>query len=179
MKVFSLRFGSADRYWCLHYPEDAGPEITINLGMRSLRDDWVPLKFDVNRARKRKASDFPSLGNDVIVMTERSYRLYASLLRGHPGLEVLTGKSDIGDLYIVNVFEDVDCLDRARSTYSVDEYGDYSFTKYVFKADALAGRALFKFLEGGPFVFVTDRFLSIASENNLVGLKPGPVLWEH
>jgi len=178
--VYKFKTGSPDGYWCAYLPDEE-PRIAFRLGRESLSNVWRPWHLDLEKSGGRRYSDFPSLTSGVITMSAKALNCYRSMLSDLPKTEILQCTSDDGDLYIINILNVIaGCFDRDRSVYTPRRGGDGFIRvaeKYEFHSDKLGGQHIFKFPEAMSAIFVSDEFVSIARDNDLLGLDLGDPIW--
>jgi hypothetical protein len=128
---------------------------------------WKP--GDVRRG------EFPCIGGTVPVFTERAVNALLPLIEDN--VEVLPLACEEDKLYIINVIDVVDCLDKERSKLKrFSSGGVMRVEHYVFIKEAIRGKHMFKIPELHVAVYVSDAFKSAVEENCLEGLlwKPLP-----
>lgn len=121
-----------------------------------------------------KRGDFPCIGGAVPVFTERAVKTLRPLIGD--SVEILPLVCDEDDLYIINVIDVVDCLDRERSKLKFFSSGAVMRVEhYVFVEEALRGKHIFKIPERPVAVFVSDAFKFVVEGEGLEGLRWKPL----
>ena len=179
MKIFQYNGSDADKYWCPYIPEGQS-HISLYLGYKSLLKEWKPWKLNINKSNYRQYTDFPNLIPGSITISQKAYLALSSILDNHPNLEILPCESEDGPFYLLNIWNEVDCFDRVNSIYTPDN-GNPDFIgtikSYSLHAQEIQQNHIFRIPEAMSAIFVSDLFVKLVHENNLIGLDLVDPIW--
>jgi hypothetical protein len=137
---------------------------------------WNPISVTV--PRRLAVSDFPTLieYGAIPVLSNRAWIALRPLL--DPVVEALPLVHPTGEYVLLNVLEQLDCLDETNSKLvRNDVSGRVSRVfAYAFKQDLIGGKRIFKTpLKSGAELFVNEEFRTYVESNTLKGLKFKPL----
>ncbi len=138
---------------------------------RSISESWTPVAVEFDT--RGKASDFPCLNLSTPVFTARAWAALAPLLKGHA--EALPLICDEVELYAINLFDELDCLDFDKSEYKWEQWPTGPACRvrhYVLRPEAIAGHPMYRIKDvfAGP-VCVSQEFADVSNAAGLVGVK--------
>jgi len=147
---------------------------------QSLIDDWKII--NVQKASPLKESDILMLKATNLVVKERVKDILSKYLDDTIEFLKLENKSDNDYYYLVNVLNEVNCINYEKSEfekYEEDGQIHYDFDKYVFYSEQLEKQYLFRIPENPSWVLYTDLFKSLCEKYDIVGLDNRDffVLW--
>ncbi len=119
--------------------------------------------------------DFPSLFGTEPIFTERARQILGPWIE--KAVEFIPLHCGEETLYMVNVVDVVDCLDRKLSTIKWISGGAiYKVDHYVIKDKLLGGKHMFKIPKLWASIYVSDEFKKVVEDSGLKGLiwKPLP-----
>jgi hypothetical protein len=129
---------------------------------------WTPSRGDLPRG------NFPYLAA-VPVFSERAVNELFPLIE--QSVQILPLACDEDSLYIINVIDIVDCLDKTRSKLKrFSQGGVMRIEHHVFREEAICDKHFFKIPELSVPVYVSDTFKAVVEDKGLKGLlwKPLP-----
>jgi hypothetical protein len=129
---------------------------------------WTPPKRNLPRG------DFPYLAA-VPVFSERAVNELLPLIE--QSVQVLSLACDEDNLYIINVIDVVDCLDKTLSKLKhFSQGGVMRIEHHVFREEAIHDKHFFKIPELSVPVYTSDTFKAVVEDKGLKGLlwKPLP-----
>jgi hypothetical protein len=144
----------------------------------AVRDRWKPIpvrRVAPSRGKKAAPSDFPWLGSHVLVMRRRAVDAIQEIISADG--ELLQLATDDGvELFAFNS-RIVDALDKERSELERFPGSDRVMLvrRYVFHAELVGGRVIFRIPEEGNPTFVNSRFVEAVAGAGLKGLAFRPV----
>ncbi len=141
-----------------------------SLGTKRNTSEWIPLKIQIHRNKRRKICDYP--GFVVPVFSEKAVDVIRDFLISKADILPL----DCGDerYFLINVYNKVDCIDYDQAQYTKFDSGRVrEFKKYAFKQEMLINEHIFKIPEiiGKSMVFVSDEFRNRVINNDLIGFN--------
>lgn len=132
--------------------------------------NWIPLNVKYTDYRKKPHSDFPSLTGTVPIFSERALQILFPLIE--KDVEVLELNTPVQKLYLINVINKIDCLDREKSELFFFSNGAIKNIKNItFKEEKIGNSHIFKMPEWRVRTYVSDVFKETVIKNNLVGIK--------
>jgi hypothetical protein len=151
--------------------------ISMHTHQERVAKRWKPLPVTILKPRLL-VSDFPTLieFGALPVLSTRAWNALRGLLA--PGVEALPLVHPSGDYVLINVLEQLDCLDETRSTLvRNDVSGRVSCVyAYAFKQDLIGGKRIFKTPpKSGAELFVNEEVRHCVESNELKGLKFKPL----
>jgi hypothetical protein len=158
--------------WIVPANEDDFELLTTLNGTRH-KGGWTPLPMQLvttnDRGAPRKLSDFPWLGADVPVLSDRARAVVEPLVERDA--EFLSVACEGRSLWLLNVCTIVDALDMERSKVELFESGRImDIEKHVFFAERLQGVDAFKLANDrrGP-IYLSGRVVGAIHAAQLVG----------
>lgn len=133
-------------------------------------DNWKPIFFGVVN-RKQKLGDLGSLvRDDVIIMNQRAVDLLRPLIQG--SVELLPYETEVGIYNLVNVLDEGDYLDRTKTDCNriLSNGLCAGINKFVFNADAIRGKHIFRIPDKPTTRFVSDEFIETCRLHKLEGI---------
>lgn len=145
---------------------------------KSAQDIWKPLIL--LKGEPKKATHFFEVnGSGVIAMGSYGNLIFENGLGEN--VELLPLETDGGPFNVLNIIGYLDCLDKEKSKYTLEDNGLISDYHYLrFKKELLEGIYLFKIPELPYTTFVTRNFEKIYSNHVGKGLDLGNenIIWE-
>lgn len=159
-----------DVEWAM--PEDDGDfEVLRSLGGRCDKDTWSPICMYLDREEGQlRKSDFPWLGEHVLVMRQRSVGALHGFLEQYG--EVLPLECDETPLYLFNTSTVIDALDLGRSEVARIPGGKIiDIRSHVFHPDVVAGMHIFKIPQLlHSFMYLSQEFVDRVTDADLQGV---------
>ena len=138
---------------------------------RSVAKDWEPLQLQAN-SMKGHYGDFPSLENHAPVFSARAWEVLCPLIES--SVEVLPVICSAGTYVLINVLDQVDCLDLGKTQLVINPVsGNVTAVRgHAFQKERLEGKHIFKTAQtAGLEVLVSDKFKEAVEANDLKGLQ--------
>jgi hypothetical protein len=177
MAIYAIK-AEPDNYDSLLLKDANDWERTIQLNGKPLGSAWKPLfcKRDPAHepANRGKPVDITSLNGLALVFSKRALDTLAPLVGS--SIEALPLELDcpLGEFYVINVLELVDCLDESRAEIERFPKGGkiMAVDKYAFKPGCTDGKHIFKLagFEMGD-VLVSEEFKRLVQGRKLVGTR--------
>ena len=144
---------------------------------RSHEKGWIPLAVEyipMRRGEKRKGfANFTDINVSSIrpVMDVQAIKALNDLMLG--SVEILPLDFLEKDFYLINVTEDLNCIDLDKSEYTTFSSGKIShFTKYVFYENVLENKHIYRITSDYTRVpYVSDEFRQRVIDNGLTGFR--------
>ena len=136
-----------------------------------LKNSWKP--FEPEEYNVGKDGDFPGLYGSVPVFSQRAWDMLGKYLIND--VEALPIINERRSLYAINVLKTIDCLDKENSELSINSVANLVSDIYTYKFNAFDSNSvfIFKIPEVRDLkVYVTDNFIELMNEFELVGAKP-------
>ncbi|UOQ74802.1 imm11 family protein [Hymenobacter cellulosilyticus] len=133
-------------------------------------DNWQPTLFGIIAPRV-KVGDLGTLaGSERIVFSQRAVDALRPLLG--TSVELLPYPTEIGTYYLVNVLDVGDYLDKNRTKCReiLPNGLCAGISKFVFQADLLRGKHIFRIPDSPVFRYVSDEFIAACRKHNLTGI---------
>ena len=128
---------------------------------------WTPPKGNLPRG------DFPYLAA-VPVFSDRAMNELLPLIE--QSVQVLPLACEEDNLYIINVVDVVDCLDKVQSKLKrFSQGGVMRIEHHVFREEAIRDKHIFKIPELSVPVYVSDTFKAAVEDKGLEGLLWKPL----
>jgi hypothetical protein len=131
---------------------------------------WSPTFFSVVDPRK-KLPDLGALtGDDQMVFSQRAVDALSPLLG--ESVELLPYSTEVGTYYLINVLDVGHYLDRERTHCReiVPDGRCAGIIKYVFNADLIQGKHIFRIPDKLTARFLSEEFISTCRKHNLTGI---------
>jgi hypothetical protein len=150
--------------------------IAMHTRQERVAQRWKPIS--VMAPRPLTVGDFPSLVEFAVipVFSKRAWDALRPLLE--PAVEALPLVHPSGEYVLINVLEQLDCLDETRSTLTRNEVSGRvnRVYAYAFRQDLIEGKRIFKTpLKSAAELFVDEEFRHCVESNELKGLKFKPL----
>lgn len=171
MYVYEFRPDSNNHDTLVTSEYDDQDYVNETLKCRPMTSIWKPIRveFDTRKA----SSDFPCLTLDTPVFSVRAWKALESLLAGHA--EALPLVCDDAELYLINLFDELDCVDYDKSDYRWDMWTNGPAPRvfhYVLRPEVVAGYDMFRIKEAfAAPVCISQRFVDEVKKAGLVGLR--------
>jgi hypothetical protein len=133
-------------------------------------EHWQPPFFGIVNARK-KLADLGSLVSDgVLVFSQRAVDVLQPLLGN--GVELLAYPTEVGAYYLVNVLDEGAYLNREQTDCDriMPDGRCAGINKYVFHADRLRDKHIFRVSDKLTSRFVSGEFITACRKHNLTGI---------
>jgi len=132
---------------------------------------WPREVIDLNVLKSNRKGEFPSLYGWIPVFSEKAWDILKFYIG--PAVQVIPVTCNGECFFLVNVIEVIPCLDHQKSVIQKNSITGQvsSISNHYFNTEMLQGKYIFKIPETkGLEVYITDKFKSIVSQNNLEGL---------
>ena len=144
---------------------------------RSAAQEWKPVKVKIEDPEFPEG-DFPSLTNlfYVPIFSKRAWNILSPILGS--SVECLPLNYPSRDYFLINVMEQLDCLDEKRSDLSRNDASGYvnNIYEYAFREKVIAGKHIFKTpRKSAAKLYVDEGFRRTVESNGLKGLKFKPL----
>jgi hypothetical protein len=139
-------------------------------GKARASEHWQPPFFGVIDPRK-KVADLGSLVSDgVLVFSQRAVDILQPLLGTE--VELLPYPTEVGTYYLVNVLDEKEYLDRARTDCDriMPDGRCAGINKYVFHANRLSGKHIFRISDKLTSRFISGEFIAACRQYKLTGI---------
>ena len=143
----------------------------------SVLSRWSPVEV-TKLSEGTVSGDFPALADYYLLplVSERAWGALSSLIA--PWVEALPVRAGREQLYLLNVLDTVDCIDRAHSEFEADEETGRitSIFRYSLLDQSLKGRVIVKTpRQSGAELLVSERFRGVVEGAGLRGLAFEPL----
>jgi hypothetical protein len=153
---------------------DAEPVIGLHFVARRVGASWKSVSVEGFEDNPGVESDFPSLNdfNRIPIMSERAWEALRPLIADAAEPLPINYRGSKRRYLLINVFNQIDCLDPRRSKFSRAGRKIDQVYHYALKTDLICGAHLFKLpLESGADLLVDEAFRRAVEEHKLKGLK--------
>jgi hypothetical protein len=179
MKIFRVKPNTTEYQRFIPTDETIWARDTLNMDCQSKISDWPEVEVYVFNPKKKRA-DISYMGPGGFLINERAFEALRSPLE--MTTEVLPIRHEDEILYLVNVLECVNCLDRKATTFAQDDKGTpiyFSPKIYVFFPTRLPECSLMKIPETSrsqvlcisDMVDPEDDFIEIVKSEKLSGVE--------
>lgn len=179
MRIYEPRV--ADGFQWVFPVDDDDFETFCSFDGSSRESTWSPVRMRLlladDEERTLEKSDFPWLGEHVLILSSRAVDAVGGLLRNDG--ELLPLACDEQELWVFNPTTVVDALDQNRSELRRFDSGRImAVSNYVFRAELVGDAVAFKVPElHRVSTFVTERFVDAVKSAGLRGVD-FEMLWE-
>jgi hypothetical protein len=133
-------------------------------------DDWQPAFFGTIDQRM-KVGDLGTLaGSERIVFSQRAVDVLLPLIG--ESVELLPYPTEVGTYYLVNVLDVGEYLDRKQTNCReiLSNGLCAGISKFVFRADMLRGKHIFRIPDSPVFRYISDEFITACRQHKLTGI---------
>jgi hypothetical protein len=167
-----------DHYEWINAIEPADYETFLSFDGSRRAATWTPIKVRRVRADNHhacRASDFPWLGSQVLIMRQRAIDSLRGLFEAHGEILPLTTDDD-SHLFALNVTTVLDALDEERSAIRriPGTQKIMQIKNAVFRTSRVEGVDIFRLPHRASGTYVSDRFVDAYGKAGLVGLEFRP-----
>ena len=168
MQIYRYRT-DGDRYKRLRIINEKRMMFSYEFDGRSIAQHWLPIEVEIEKGKIN--ADFYNL-NFVPVLNQRALEVFQSNLGAHVEVLPLEVRGAEEKLFLLNVRDILDCLDRSRTISKTgNDNSPLWVTTYRFRSDCIGKRLLFRLPDTWKSeTLITESFFRVAVENKLYGL---------